>query len=804
MSNKKNQPQSKSFSELRIQAEKLLQKKSTNLSEYSSVDMHRLIHELQIQQIEFELQNEALEQAHQELENSRNKYADLYDFAPVGYISIDQVGLIIEANLTGATLLGMEREALIGQSLSYFVAEEDRDKYELSRQSLFVTQTPQVCEIRLVRKDGSRYYASLKGIAVLDNEGQVSQSRFVVSDITERKQAERALWESESRLQHVFSSISDHIYMTELTKDGERINHYLSPVEALTGYSSEILKDNWDFWSSRIIHPEDRAIAGDQMNKLAQGQNSEVEYRLVRADGRIIWVRDSGRVERATASKNFMVYGVVSDITERKQAEEAYHMLVEHSLQGLAIFQDFHIVFANHALAHTTGYNTDELLSLTPDQLKLMLHPDDRAYVWKYLLDHLMGRPLAARFEFRFIGKDDKTRWVEAHASRIKYRTKPAVQVAFIDITERKQAEEALRESEARLDAVLSTATDAIITIDAEQRIFFFNIAAAWIFQYKPEEVIGQPISLLIPKRFRAAHEGHIVRFGQSGVTARAMASPRELKGRRADGEEFPIEAMISQVEVSGHKFFTVILRDVTERRRAEEERVRLFEAISQQREQLRALTGRLTEIQESERKQLARELHDQVGQNLTALGLNLNIIRAQIPNDVPGATLLYDRIDDSLMLTEQTTERIRDVMANLRPPVLDDYGLLAALRWYGKRFASWGGFTVAVQGNELKPRAASFVENTLFRIAQEALTNVAKHAHASRVKISIDTDDEIIRMIIADNGVGFDTSSLAHPIDQHSWGLLSMIERAETIGGHCHIDSISEKGTEIVVEVPR
>jgi two-component system sensor histidine kinase UhpB len=206
--------------------------------------------------------------------------------------------------------------------------------------------------------------------------------------------------------------------------------------------------------------------------------------------------------------------------------------------------------------------------------------------------------------------------------------------------------------------------------------------------------------------------------------------------------------------------------------------------------------------VAEVERRRLARELHDQVGQRLTALGINLNIIRAQIPEQTGDA--IRSRIDDSLFLVEQTTECIRDVMAELRPPVLDDYGLVAALRWYGEQFARRSGIAVAVEGEELVPRLAARVENALFHIAQEALTNVAKHAQAKNVKVTAQVQDEILCLLVADDGIGFDPASTTEPGGGHGWGLLTMTERAEAVGGRCRFESIPGQGTRVIVEVAR
>jgi PAS domain S-box-containing protein len=231
-------------------------------------------------------------------------------------------------------------------------------------------------------------------------------------------------------------------------------------------------------------------------------------------------------------------------------------------------------------------------------------------------------------------------------------------------------------------------------------------------------------------------------------------------------------------------------------------ENARLFEVTRQQREKLRTLAAWLAEAEEAERRRLARELHDQVGQNLTALSINLNFVRAQAAEGL--ADVVRSRLDDSLALIEQTVECIRRVMADLRPPVLDNHGLVAALRWYGSQIATRTGIAIIVQGEEPVPRLPTSVETALFRIAQEALTNVVKHAQARRVTITLEVNAATACLVIADNGIGFEVTRLLSSDGHRGWGLLSMAERAEGVGGHCRIESRPGQGTRVVVEVPR
>ncbi len=255
-------------------------------------------------------------------------------------------------------------------------------------------------------------------------------------------------------------------------------------------------------------------------------------------------------------------------------------------------------------------------------------------------------------------------------------------------------------------------------------------------------------------------------------------------------------------INFNNEKAVISIANDFTRRKRAEQEKDRLLEQVSQKSEQLRTLSARLAESQETERKRLANELHDRVGQNLSTLGIILNTIRVQLadPLSTPPSSLTY--LDHARDLIKQTTSHVRNVMTDLRPPVLDDYGLVAALRWYSHQFSSRIGLTITVEGQEPQPRLPSAVENNLFRITQEALTNVAKHARASDVAITLTTQNNIAYLIIADNGIGFDSTRLASPDKDLGWGLIGMIERAEVIGGHCQIESTPGQGTRVTVEV--
>jgi signal transduction histidine kinase len=210
--------------------------------------------------------------------------------------------------------------------------------------------------------------------------------------------------------------------------------------------------------------------------------------------------------------------------------------------------------------------------------------------------------------------------------------------------------------------------------------------------------------------------------------------------------------------------------------------------------QRLQALSARLAETEEAERQRLARELHDRIGQNLAILDLNLNIVRAQVP-EAP-------RLDASIELVGEVAASVRNVMADLGAPMLDEHGLVTALRWYGSQCQARAGLNVVVQGEDGSARPPRVVEVALFRVAQEALTNVIKHAQVSQALVSLESDPDIWRLTIADDGQGFDPADRAAHDEQRSWGLTTMAERAMAVGGQCHVESQPGAGTRVIVEV--
>jgi two-component system sensor kinase len=345
--------------------------------------------------------------------------------------------------------------------------------------------------------------------------------------------------------------------------------------------------------------------------------------------------------------------------------------------------------------------------------------------------------------------------------------------------------------SEARMMAIIRSSMEAIITIDEHQRIIIFNPMAEQVFGCPAMDAVGAPLDRFIPERFRKAHAQHVEQFGVTGVSDRQMGKQRVLWGLRANGEEFPLEASISQISDGSTRLYTVMLRDVTERVKSER-------AQQQARDELRELSANLQNIREDEKTRIARELHDDLGQQLTALKMDLSSFEQAL--DASASTLGREQLQSMRRLIDATVASVRRIAADLRPVMLDDLGLIPAIEWLSNDFTSRYGIDVERDIETGDARFSPAGGTALFRIVQEALTNVVRHADATTVRLSLRAANGSFVLRIADNGQG------AHPsagAPAKSFGLLGVRERAHMLGGTVDIHTARGEGFVLTVTVP-
>ena len=319
-----------SSEELRRMAEKRLLGRNADLSDIPLENIYELIQELRVHQIELEMQNEELRQAQLDLQAALDQVTDLYDFAPIGYFNISDKGLILETNLMGATMLGMEREKLAGKRFSQFIVGDDQDVFYLHRQKLFETKTKQICELRMTKKDGTEFYAQLESSPVVAEAGNCIVIRSALSDITERKQIELAFAASKLELDSIIKTVPDIIY--RLDPSG-RITFVSDSVKRYGYQPEELLGTN----VMKIVYPEDRSKTIHRIKERRTGDRStkSFETRLITKNQspvslEVFLISAEGLYSTAEFGLDAFLgtQGIARDITERKKAEEEREKLI--------------------------------------------------------------------------------------------------------------------------------------------------------------------------------------------------------------------------------------------------------------------------------------------------------------------------------------------------------------------------------------------------------------------------------------------------------------------------------------------
>lgn len=394
---------------------------------------------------------------------------------------------------------------------------------------------------------------------------------------------------------------------------------------------------------------------------------------------------------------------------------------------------------------------------------------------------------------------------------------------------------DALKESEERLRAVVESAKDAIISVDSQGCIVFWNSAAESVFGYPPGEILGRPLETIMPERFRVQHRHGMLRaLSQEGTLHGGRTV--ELFALRKDGSEFPIELSLARWKSRGETFFTGIIRDVTDRKRAERElrqaheeleqrvaqrtqqlaesnealraeiqwRTQIEEKLQRSQEELRKLSAALLSAQESERKHLAQEIHDSVGQILAAAKFATERALLDLPGEVPVET--RGSLEDVVAMVQGAIEEVRRIQMDLRPAVLDDLGILATIGWFCREFQRvYDSIRVERQLEVEEEEVPAQLKIVIFRIMQEAMNNAARHGGGDRIIVSLSKMGSALLFSVEDNGRGMELTHKRSWVSSHQggMGILGMRERVEFSGGTFAIESEPGKGTRVVARWP-
>jgi PAS domain S-box-containing protein len=373
------------------------------------------------------------------------------------------------------------------------------------------------------------------------------------------------------------------------------------------------------------------------------------------------------------------------------------------------------------------------------------------------------------------------------------------------EIARRENAQELLQESELKFRSVVESAQDAIITVNSRGRLVAVNRGTEVLFGYRRSELIGRSVTRLIPRPLRAAALYTLECLAKGGERQH-LKRPIQSVGLHRDGSEFSLEFTLAKWRTRSGVFFSGVVRDIRERKEAElalresrEHYIRLFKEARAMEENMRLLSSRVLTVQEEERKHISRELHDEIGQALTAVNVSIAMLRSHGASD----EAFRRKVDTAQQLLEHSMDLVHQFARELRPSMLDHLGPVAALQNYVKTFTERTGIKADIEGSVSVEQLNNQQGTVLYRVAQESLTNVYKHAHATRVKIRLKQLPRGVCMEIADNGRAFSLPLTTNGNARQPLGLLGMQERVRLVNGQFAIESVPKRGTTVRVEIP-
>jgi two-component system sensor histidine kinase/response regulator len=600
-----------------------------------------------------------------------------------------------------------------------------------------------------------------------------------------------ALAESEQRFRQIAENIHEVFW---LVNADFRKTLYISPAyEAVWGRACESLyQDPGSFLDA--VHPDDRGRVSEARERIGE-RGFEVEYRVVKPDGSVCWIWDRGFPIRNRASRIYRVAGIAEDITDRKLAADALKdadgrvRLIIDTIPAMAWSSDPDgtVDYLNQRWLDYAGLSLEQYVQdpMGP------IHPEDVSRVIeKWLVSMAAAEPYED--EMRLQGADREYRWFLIRSVPLRDDEGHLVKWygTSTDIEDYKRAEEKLKRSERQLAEAqrISHVGHWERNIDGGEIIC--SEETYRIFGLPPQDAMRNFEQLIHPED-RSLHAAAIAR------ALRGEPFDVEYRVVRPDGEIRFVHSQGSAVEdPSGRPRRTFgAVQDITELKHAEEK-------LKTTSEQLRALSARLQSAREEEGIRIAREIHDDLGSTLTSLRWELEGIKKTLCE--PGTVLpgggLKEKLDGMLGLADTMITIVRRIASDLRPVVLDVLGLEEAVEWQAQQFQDRSGITVHCESPETGIELNPVQSTAVFRIFQEALTNVLRHARATRVDVTMVEDTGVFVLMIGDNGRGITEGERSGEL---SIGLLGMRERAYLIGGEIDVSGVEGEGTTVTLRLP-
>jgi PAS domain S-box-containing protein len=504
------------------------------------------------------------------------------------------------------------------------------------------------------------------------------------------------------------------------------------------------------------------------------------------------------KVDDRTADLQFSNKQLKREISQRsktekelRESEEQFQTLIETANDAIFIAdgETGVIINANKQAGKLLGRSPEEIIGMHQTQL----HPgEDEDNYRKNFLNHVHAGEGVILGDLFVQHKDGHKIPVEISASITKVGEKNIIQGIFRDITDRNKAEEIIRKSEEKYHNLVEHANDAILSINREGQIIDFNKKAEKLFGYDRGEILGEPVYILAAQKHRDKQKSVKKEFSETGTSSYLKNKITEGTGLGKDGKEFGLEISYYLLTVQEETIATAIIRDISERKEAERHLIAY-------QKQLKSLTAKIILTEEQDRQRFASFLHDEIGQQLFAVQLQLELLKGTLSSADSLKTLNY-----TIHNIKNVINHSRSLTSELSSPILHELGLEKALEWLTEQAHKKYDITVTFNDDKRKKQLDDAVKIFLYQAVRELLVNVAKHSRTKIASVSVKEDHANIHICVKDNGVGFDFSS-AHTSNNKDEGfrLFHIKEQLDQLGGHLMVDSKPNLGTQVTLLLP-
>jgi len=766
-------------------------------------------------------------QAEAALRESEIKYESLIRALPDAVTMTDMDGNLTYVSPRAVELYGAESdEELLGKSIFDITVPEDHEKRNKNFQRLLQNGLVLNAEYTLYRKDKTRRTAEISTALLKDANGKPKSIISVIRDITDKKQAEQALRESEANLRIFAENANDGIIIPDSTGAFVFANRRASEI---TGYSIEELLS---MTMRDLAPPEEIERLFNNLKNRLKGEPVPTSYEtlLRRKDGTIRPIEMAASV--TTWKGQSAAPAIFRDITERKYAEELlkeseskYRTLVEKSLQGILIARGIppRILYANSALADILGYSVKELQTLVPEEIKNLIHPEDQEIFFGRYQERLQGKSVPSRYEIRAVRKDGSLLWVELLSSRIIYQGKPAVQAVYIDRTERKLVEDALRESETRYREIASSIPgvvyQALIKKDGSISLLFVSEGTRELYGLEPEEVQAD-----MSKMFDIIDPEDLDKYKQMVTETRNNLGDLtlELRMKLKTGELKWIRVVSRpHLLLDGSIIRNGVVYDITEHKWVEEQVRRyseeLEEKVKERTEQIRNLERRHADSEKlAATGRMAARIAHEINNPLAGIKNSFLLVKDAISPKHPYykyVGIIEKEIDRIARIVHRTFDLYRpDQEAPKKFSISAVIGDIVALL---EPSASKSKIEFEVKVPET-PITVTLQEGYLTQVLFNVINNAIEASPMKGIiKINAILADQVLTIVIVDQGCGipeeirsnifepFFTTKSHQATGGLGLGLSVSKSMVEAMGGNIDFETETGKGTVFRISVP-